>query len=104
MLKFKINSECLFNFTLFFTCVLKKYVFEVLELRTDLAFQMMNEERVEVELKKMWDDSYPVHSNDIKMASWEKFQSENFSLQKQKRKTLLFWLTFIIKIFTNLVL
>jgi transmembrane sensor len=63
---------------------------------------MMNEERVEVELKKMWDDSYPMHSNDIKMASWEKFQSEKFSLQKQKRKTLLFWLTFIIKIFTNL--
>lgn len=58
---------------------------------------MMNKQRVEVELKKIWDDSYALHSNDIKMASWKKFQSEIFSLQKQRRKTLQFWFTFIRK-------
>lgn len=58
---------------------------------------MMNKERVEVELKKIWDDSYALHSNDIKMASWDKFQSEIFSLQKQRTKTLQFWFTFIRK-------
>lgn len=64
---------------------------------------MMNEERVEVELKKIWDDSYPMHSNDIKMASWEKFQSEIFSLQKQRTKTLQFWFSFIRKNFYRLL-
>ena len=46
----------------------------------------MDEKRIEEELKKIWNETPVSHSEDIKEASWAKFQSEAFPMKKQKFK------------------
>ncbi|OXA79072.1 FecR family protein [Flavobacterium aquidurense] len=46
----------------------------------------MDEKKIEEELKKIWDETPISHSDNVKEASWEDFQSKAFSPKKQKFK------------------
>jgi len=43
----------------------------------------MDEKKIEEELKKIWDETPISHSDSVKEASWEQFQSKAFSSKKQ---------------------
>jgi transmembrane sensor len=46
----------------------------------------MDKKNIEEELKKVWDETHISHSDDVKEASWEDFQSKAFPPKKQKFK------------------
>ncbi len=46
----------------------------------------MDEKNIEEELKKAWDETPISHSDDVKEASWEGFQSKAFPQKRQKFK------------------
>lgn len=46
----------------------------------------MDEKKIEEELKRVWDETPISHSDSIKEASWEQFQSKAFSSKKKKFK------------------
>lgn len=46
----------------------------------------MDEKKIEEELKKIWDETPISHSDSVKEASWEEFQSKTFSSKKRKFK------------------
>ena len=46
----------------------------------------MDEKKIEEELKKIWEETPFLHSDSIKEASWEQFQSKAFSSKKKKFK------------------
>ena len=46
----------------------------------------MDEKKIEEELKKIWNETPISHSDSIKEASWEQFQSKAFSSKKKKFK------------------
>ncbi|MCV9926383.1 FecR family protein [Flavobacterium sp. LS1R49] len=46
----------------------------------------MNQKKLDEELKKIWDETPILHSDNEKEASWKQFQSKTFSSKKQQSK------------------
>lgn len=46
----------------------------------------MDEKKIEEELKRIWEETPVSHSDNVKEASWEQFQSKAFSSKKRKFK------------------
>ncbi|TDW48810.1 FecR family protein [Flavobacterium sp. 270] len=51
----------------------------------------MDEKKIEEELKKVWDETPVSHSDSVKEASWEAFQSKTFGTKKKKSKAWIYY-------------
>ncbi|MEO8239744.1 MAG: FecR family protein [Flavobacterium sp.] len=60
----------------------------------------MDEKKIEEELKRIWDEIPVSHSDSVKEASWEQFQSKAFSSKKKKFKAWHFAAAAAVLIFT----